>query len=264
MENTTKAELIKSDAFEQALLEGVEYKKSLVTSYKHENKSNYERFYETMLNANEEVKKILDKSRKNRTEAEKETLQKFKSNCHKRYYTVIDMLMPQDVEEGKLTKLEKMAEKIALTIDVIRYMSNPHFANVLDAAFNKFGLSIAPGLAFEDKFPSLASEDMKNNIKDIFNVGTQIRGKVKADNEFINETIFQSKVPAELQFVKNQNPSGLKVGDFRKLVDAKTKIEMTKTDEAKELVEKKIKKIAADKQFEIARAELVRDKLTDI
>lgn len=39
-----KKELLKTEAFEKALLEGAEYKKSIMTTYKQQNKACFERF----------------------------------------------------------------------------------------------------------------------------------------------------------------------------------------------------------------------------
>jgi hypothetical protein len=47
-----KESLIKSDEFEKALIEGAECKKDMVTSYKSQNKLNFNSFYEIMLESN--------------------------------------------------------------------------------------------------------------------------------------------------------------------------------------------------------------------
>jgi hypothetical protein len=63
---------------------------------------------------------------------------------------------------------------------------------------------------------------------------------------------------------KETNNSGLKPGDFKKLVDLKAKQLAAKSEEAKTKIEQKLHDAAADKQFEIARAELVRDKIVGL
>jgi len=63
---------------------------------------------------------------------------------------------------------------------------------------------------------------------------------------------------------KESNNTGLKPGDFRRLVDLKAKQLVAKSEEAKAKIDEKLQHAAADKQFEIARAELVRDKLKEL
>ena len=52
---TNNKELMSSDEFNNALLEGVEYKKNILTSYKEQNKTNWQRFEEVMFYANGEI-----------------------------------------------------------------------------------------------------------------------------------------------------------------------------------------------------------------
>ena len=54
-----KQSLMKSEEFEKALLDGAEFKKNIITSYKQQHKANFERFYSVMLDANPTVQKIL-------------------------------------------------------------------------------------------------------------------------------------------------------------------------------------------------------------
>ena len=84
------------------------------------------------------------------------------------------------------------------------------------------------------------------------------------DNDKISTEVYATKVPSELQYDKKANNTGLKQGDFLKLVDLKTKLVMATSDEAKEKAEELVEHLAGEKQFEAVRAELVRDKLTSL
>lgn len=264
MKNTTKKDLLESKEFEDALLEGAEYKKDIMTSWKTANKATYERFYETMLNARTDIKEILDKRRKLRTDSEKEAVRKFKSDTAKQYRTVCDFLVPEQVEDGQMTKIDKLVDKIASSIHILRYLAGLPGVNVLEDAFTKRHISLAVGLGIEDVYENLKNDDVRKNMIDIFNQAVKLRENVKNANEVIGVNIYTEKVPAELQYDKDNNNAGLKPSDFRKLVDLKAKLNMANTADAKAKVDEKLEKAATDKQFEIARAELMRDKITNM
>jgi len=101
-------------------------------------------------------------------------------------------------------------------------------------------------------------------MRDIFNNAKNIKQKMVDDNEKIGTDIYQSRVPIDLQYDKNTNNVGIKPNDFTKLVDMKAKLSMATTEEAKEKVNDTIEQLAGEKQFEAARAELVRDSLTNL
>lgn len=252
-----KKQLLESDEFNQAIEDGAELKKNIMTSYKLQHKTNFARFYETMLESREDIQKILDTRKKNRTDDDKNKLKQFKQDVAKTYNQVRDFLMPEKVEEGKLTKIEKLVDKIASAVDMLSYIGS----DVLAKEFKKRGLSIVSTNEYPEKFDNDATRD---NVKDIFECAVSIKKKVVDDNDFINDNIYTTKVPVELQYDKKTNNTGLKTGDFRKLVDLKTKLVMAKTQEDKDKIDEKLEDAAAEKQFEMARAELVRDKLTNL
>jgi acetolactate synthase small subunit len=176
-ETITKKDLLKSLAFETALTEGAEYKKSIITTYKKQNKDNYQRFQE----------------KKKRTEADNEVLKKFKSDVSTLYRQTTDFLIPEKLEDGKKSKVEKIVEKIMPVISMLRYIDE----NILDKELAKHGLQITAA-KLEDICPGLATDDKKKVIKDIFNEAKNIKMKVAADNEQISDMIFNSKVPIDL------------------------------------------------------------------
>lgn len=256
----TKIELINSEEFENALIEGAEYKKDMVTSYKSQNKSNFNSFYEVMLEANDDAQRILDTKKKNRSESDKQYLDSFKKEIRSMYNQVQALTVDEHLEEDKKTKIEKIVDKIIPVIDILRYIN----ADALEKEFNKRGMTLITTQKLEDKYPKLDNDDKRTILKNIFTTATNIRQKIVDDNSYINEDLFTKKVPVDLQYDKGSNNIGLKSSDWRKLVDAKTKLIMANTDEAKEKAEEKIEHFASEKQFEAARAELVRDKLTKL
>ena len=75
---TDNKQLMKSDEFNNAILEGVEYKKNILTSYRDQNKNNRERFEEFMITLDQDIQSILNKKGKNRTDSDKQQLKDFK------------------------------------------------------------------------------------------------------------------------------------------------------------------------------------------
>ena len=253
-----KKELMNSAEFNDAILAGAELKKTSTARFKTQNKATFERFYETLLNANPEIKKILDTRRKNRTDSDKEALRKFKGDVGKTYRLVCEYLTPEAVEDGRMTKIQKLVDKVASALDVLRYIQG---ISILDTEFDKRGISLATGLRLEDKYEIFKDDKVKENIIDIFNSAVSLKQRTKDDNTEITEGIYAEKIPVELQFDKELNNSGLKPGDFRKLVDLKAKQLTATTEGAKAKIAQKLHAAATDKQFEIARAELMRDKI---
>lgn len=258
MENqVTKQDLLKSDEFDNAITEGAEYKKDMVSSYRTQNKQNFTRFYEVMLEANDEVKKILDTKKKNRTDSDKQLVEDFKKTIRAMYTQVQALTIDEHLEEDKKTKIEKIVDKIIPVIDILRYIGR----NELENEFARYGMKLVTDKRLEDKYPILDNDDKRSIIKDIFDQATSIKQRVTDDNEYINNDLFTRKVPIGLQYDKSTNNTGFKTSDWRKLVDAKAKLIMASSDEAKEKAEEKLEHIATEKQFEATRAEMVRDKL---
>lgn len=253
-----KTILIVSEEFEKVLEEGAEYKKEVLTTCKQRNKSDYSSYCEIMYAANHEVEAILAKKKKNRTEAENEILKKFKEYCASTYRQTVDLLSKEEVEEGKKSKIEKIVSKIVPVYELLRYIGS----DVLDKEFQKYGLVLTTSSKFEDKYQDLDNDAKREAISGIFASAVKTRDDVNSLNTRIEQDLYQTKVPIDLQYDKTTNNTGIKPGDFKKLVDVKTKLIMAQSDEAKEKVEEKIQHIAEEKQFEAARAELVRDKLT--
>ena len=255
----TKKELIDSKEFEDALLEGANCKNELIESFKTQNKTAYSDFYQAMLEANNEICSILDIKKKNRTPDQVKQVNDFNATVKAMYWQVQNLSLKEDLEEGKKTKIDKIVDKIVPVIKILRYIDD----NRLDDAFKKHGISIVTSKLEED-IPSLKQDAKKIAITGLLKNAVAVKQKAVDSNERINNDIYQTKVPIDLQFDKQSNNTGLKQGDWRKLVDFKAKLLQAKSEEAKESIDEKIENTAADKQYEIARAELVRDKLTKL
>ena len=251
----TKKKLLKTEAFEKALLEGAEYKKGIMTTYKQQNKACFERFSSVMIEAAPEVKQLLEKRKKDRTDDDNERINAFKTEVRQMYVQAQDLLADEKVEEGKKSKVEKIVEKLVPVIMLLRIIK----CRKLDDALAKAGFHL-DGQSLSDRYPGLAAKE--SVLEDVFVEAKAVKDKVNNDNREIEDRIFTVNVPADLQYDKDTNNAGLKPGDFKKLVDAKAKLLMALTEEAKEKATEKIEHIASEKQFEAARAELVRDSLT--
>lgn len=206
----SKELLIKSDEFEKALVEGAECKKDMVTSYKTQNKLNFNSFYEIMLEANEEAQRILGLRKKNRTDSDKQYLDDFKKDIRAMYSQVQSLTVDEHLEDGKKTKVEKIVDKIIPVIEILRYIGK----NELENEFNRHGLKLTIDKSLEEKYPALNDDLKRTAIKGIFDAATNIKQRTIDDNGYINEDLFEKKVPIELQYDKGSNNTGLKSGDW--------------------------------------------------
>ena len=93
-DNTSRDELIIGQDMDKALKEAAEIKKTILTTYKERDKTNFEQFYATALRANNEINEILGKKKKNRTDEENERLKTFKKNVSRAYKLVCDYITP--------------------------------------------------------------------------------------------------------------------------------------------------------------------------
>lgn len=242
-ENVDRLELVKGEDMDKALTQAAQLKMNILTTYKEQDKTNYEQFYATCLHANSEIQDILDKKKKNRTDAEEEAVKKFKKDTAKSYKMVCEMITPEEVEEGKQTKIEKLVEKIALTLDYLRYIG----ANELENEFARRGITLATGIRLEDKSDVWKDERVRENIKDVFTAGKRVRERTKQDNDEIVGGIFEREVPQALVYEKESNPVGLKKADWTKLVGLKTKLLMANAEDQKEKVEDQAQDLAGEK-----------------
>ena len=121
---TNNKELMGSEEFNNALLEGVEYKKNILTSYKSQNKTNFERFEDVMHSVDTDVQHIEDKKKKNRTEDDQKKLKDFKKYVSSIYKQTQDMCVVEKLEEGQKSKVQKIVEKVVPVIYMLKYIGN--------------------------------------------------------------------------------------------------------------------------------------------
>ena len=121
---TNNKELMGSEEFNNALLEGVEYKKNILTSYKSQNKTNFERFEDVMHSVDTDVQHIEDKKKKNRTEDDQKKLKDFKKYVSSIYKQTQDMWVVEKLEEGQKSKVQKIVEKVVPVIYMLKYIGN--------------------------------------------------------------------------------------------------------------------------------------------
>lgn len=256
MTNVNREELIKGEDMEKALAEAAEIKKTILTTYKERDKSNFDQFYETCLHASAEITEILGKRKKDQSDEEKQRVKDFRRNASRSYKMVCELLVPDEDEEAP-TKFDKLADRVALVFEYLRYIG----AHGLEEAFQRRGIEIV-STRLEDRSDVWADERVKENVKNIFADGLKVRESVAADTQVITEEILLRAVPQELVYEKDSNPVGLKKGDWSRLVDFKTKLLMAKEAEQKEKIEDQASDLAAEKQFDQERARLMQVKLT--
>lgn len=260
MEKTeNKTDLIMGDEFERALVDAANLKKENLTSVKSRNKDNYARFYDIMLMSRNDIQQILDKKRKDRTDSDVELVKSFKKETSQSYRQICSLLSPEELDDGELTKIQKLVQKIAPIVKLMEYIGHYEIEN----EFKKYGITFDYE-KLGDSENVFENEEIESSIKEVFERGKDLRGETEKNNDEIKTVIFETVVPHELQFEKNSNPTGIKSSDFCKLVDLKTKILMAQSDEAKEKVDEKANDMAGQCEFDSARSKLLQQKLINL
>lgn len=260
MENTeNKTELIKSEAFENALVSAANLKMENLTSVKTRNKDNYSRFYDIMVMSRKDIQSILDRRKKDRTDDDNNKLKAFKKETSQSYRQICQLIAPEQLEEGEQTKIEKLVQKIAPIVKMMNYIGHSE----IDKEFEKYGIKL-DYTQLIDSETLFENENIENDIKSIFETGKNLRVESDNNNEAIKGTIFETSVPLELQFDKASNPTGIKSSDFCKLVDIQTKLLMANTESEREKVDEKANDLAGEIEFTNARNKLMQSKLMDL
>lgn len=269
MPEQAKQKLLNSNEFDNALDNAVEIKQQSVMKYKTSSKNLFLQFSELMTNNNDEIKEILGKKKNKRTEFDNNRIKEFNKELKAMFNQTVDLSIDEEklakkadgsVAEQKKSKAEKIVDKIVPVIKMLKYIGN----NKLDNALEKAGIQIE-FVKLEDENPQLQQENIKEAIASIFMEATKSKEDMLSKSIEIETEIYPT-IPEDLQFDKDVRADGLKSSDFKKLVDVKTKLKIAKEkdpDKAKDTSDK-IEQLAEDKQFEISRTELVRDKLLNI
>lgn len=260
MENTeNKTELIKSEAFENALVSAANLKMENLTSVKTRNKNNYSRFYDIMVMSRRDIQTILDKRKKDRSDDDNNKIKTFKKETSQSYRQICQLIAPEQLEEGEQTKIEKLVQKIAPIVKLMNYIGHAE----IEKEFLKYGITL-DYTKLIDSETLFEDENIEKDVKEIFETGKNLRVETDNNNEAIKGTIFETSVPLELQFDKSSNPTGIKSSDFCKLVDIQTKLLMANTEEAREKVDEKANDMAGEIEFANVRNKLMQSKLIDL
>lgn len=253
----TRDDLMLGDDLENAITSAAEIKKNVMTQCKDQDKTTYDRFYETVLMTRPDVIQVMDKKRKNRDDADVKLMKNFKKETSRSYKMVCDYLQPEELEDGQLTKFEKLADKVACAVQFLQYIGN----TAMDDAFKARGITLEYK-KLDEIHENYSAQGVKDNISDIFKTGVSIKTNVKRAADDIKEKIYATKVPVELQFDKESNPLGITPSDWNKLVDLRAKLLIAKNDKDEQAkVEDKASDMAGEKQFEMERARLLQKKL---
>ena len=253
-----KTDLMNSEEFNKALEDAANIKKDTLTSCKDRNKTNYSRFFDIMVTSNREIQDILDTKKRNRTDEQNNKYKAFKKEVSGMYKQICDLITPEELEEGDLSKVQKLVYKVASVVKMMKYIGH----NEIEDEFNKYGI----GLNYEklEKNDVFQNEAIKANVLDVFKVGQSIKENINSNKEEIETNIYTQNVPVDLQFDKQMNPIGIKVSDFSKLVALKTKILMANSDEAKEKVGEVAENTAAQYVFQNNRNDIMNKKILDL
>lgn len=269
MPEKAKQKLLNSNEFDKALDNAVKIKQQSVMKYKSASKDLFLQFSELMTNNNDEIKEILGKKKSKRTEFDTKKIKDFQKQLKSMFNQTIDLSIDEEklaknkdrvASEPKKSKVEKIVDKVVPVIKMLKYIGN----NKLEEAFEKAGIKIE-FVKIEDENIQLQQESIRESIAEIFTEAVYNKEDMLSKSIEIENEIYPT-IPEDLQFDKDIRADGLKSSDFKKLVDVKTKLKIAKEknpDKAKDTSDK-IEQMAEDKQFEISRTELVRDKLLNI
>lgn len=253
-------DLILGDEFEKALVTAADIKNNGISLCKERNKNNYSHFYEIMLGSRVDVQEAMSHKGKGKTDKDKEMIKEFKKNTSQMYNQVCDLITPEeDLEEGELTKIQKIVQKVSKVVKMMKYIGNTS----LEDEFAKEGITLG-FKTMEDENDMFTQSHIKKEITDIFENGKTIKVDINRNNEEIKTNIYENSVPIDLQYDKNNNPTGIKPTDFCKLVELKAKMLKAQDDEAKEKVKDTAEDIAGKNIFQNARNDILNKKLCEI
>ena len=210
MSENQKTELIMSEDFENALITAAEVKNNSLSLAKTRNKQNYTQFYELMLASRTDIQSILDTKKSHRSDNDNDKIKEFKKNTSSTYKQVCDLLTPENLEDGQLSKIQKMVQKITTVLKMLNYLGDSR----IDDEFNKNGIK----LHYEHMEDSemFSNEHIKEQVYSIFDNGKNIRIDIDKHNEEIKTEIYENSVPIDLQYDKS-------MGRFKSKNDPSTK-----------------------------------------
>lgn len=258
-----KKELICSDSFQAALDNASATSLEINGTLKTNNKTNYEVFYDIMLKSRTDIEEILDKKKKNRTPAEEEEVKKFKKQTSSKYKQVREMIYEpkgDSLDDNGVTKplpkkLAALIDRFANVYQILKYIGH----NELEEELKRRGISVV-ATPLENVSDVFQNDAIHQSINEVFETACKIQGSIDDAKSEIEDVIFPSQVPVELQYDKSLNPSGIKMSDFNKLIALQVKKMRAMTDDAKEKVDEQLENAAVAKHCDMVRSEVLREK----
>jgi hypothetical protein len=257
--DTEMTNLIMGDEFAKALVSAAEVKNNNISLCKGRNKQNYAQFYELMLASRSDIQSILDTKKSHRSDEDNNKVKEFRKSVSTTYRQVCDLLIPENLEDGEQSKIQKMVQKITTVLKLLDYLGD----NRIEAEFQKSGIN----LTYEHLQDSevFGRDYIKEQVETIFDSGKNIKMDMDKHNEDIKTNIYESLVPIDLQYDKSSNPTGIKSSDFCKLVELKAQmLKAENNDDEKEKIADKATTMAGDYLFQNKRNEILNQKLTEI
>ena len=261
--------LIKSPEFEEALKSGAKKRIRIQTTLKERNRNNFDVFYELMLSSRNDILEIVDTPKKKRSADDEAKLKAFKKQTSQQYKQVKELIYISEddsmdengVHRTVSKKLEKLVDQIANTVALLEYIGHTELAGML----SKRGIDLQYQ-ELENRHAMFENEKVREDLCSVFNESVNIAKEVDGETSAIKVDIYENQVPSELRFDKDVCPTGIRAQDFVKLVALQTKVmEAEKANgEAKEKADKAVVKEAEQKSFDMARAEIIREKVMDI
>lgn len=257
--NKSKTDLIMSDDFEKALISAAEVKNTNISLCKERNKNNYSHFYDLMLASRSDIQSILETKKNRRSDEDNTKVKEFKKGVSSMYKQVCDLLVPEELEDGELSKIQKMVQKISIVLKMLDYLGD----NRIEEEFKKSGIKLSYDHLKDDEV--FSQDHIKEQIDCIFDSGKTIKMDIEKNNEEIKTNIYENSVPIDLQYDKSMNPTGIKSSDFCKLVDLKAKlIQAQDNEDEKEKISDKANTMAGDYLFQNKRNEIMNQKLNEL
>ena len=168
--------------------------------------------YVTMkVKSDDEIKSIWQKRARDRTKEEKDELKAFVKSAKQEFKTLCSLLFPANPMSNPLAAL---AAKVAMVVRMLRYVGIRDFDDVLA----KNGMTVeATGL--EEESPFWESDSSRELAKDIVSQAEAVHHRKANETAQIREVKYQ-ELPE--QCIKTpQNPSGISVAQFAKMVRTK-------------------------------------------
>jgi len=157
------------------------------------------------------IQMIAVKKRKDRTPEEKERLKNWLKQTKAEYKALKRFLFPTN---PMARPMEALAQKIALIIQMLRYIDVTDF----DTALSRYGMEVS-AKPLEETGSFWANKDNKDLAKDIFDQTREVAVEEMNETVAIKEVKY-NQLPDELIYSPD-NKSGMTVSQFTKLVKAK-------------------------------------------